>query len=278
MSFDNLATNKIDSINHILATKKQNKNEELKTLELLAEEYGNVYNSHEAAKAYEKAIKICRSIKDEKCLPRLLYMYAFMQTYNGNYKEAIPALTEAYEKGIIQDDKEIIARSLMQLGVVSFFEKNWDLSLNYYIKSLDIAKSIKNIKGISLAYNNMANVYQKKEDYPKAVKFYQKALKIQEISKDSSSICNCMMNLGSCYGKLKDSRNALKYLRQSLSIAKSIGDLEIKALCYMNLGVSYHQKGFFDHSVKMLDFAKEVAKEAGYTQVLSEITRLEQVY
>lgn len=272
-NLDDLKNDRIDSLRHILETSRQSKYDELKSLEILAKEYENVYNAHEAAKIYEKAIKVCRSINDDKLLPNYLYMYAFMQTYNGSYKKAIPALTEAYQKGIKYGNKEIVARSLMQLGVISFFEKNWDLSLHYYKKALEIAEEIKNTKGISLAYNNIANVYQKRDDYNKAIKFYEKALNIQQIAKDSSSMCNCMMNLGSCYGKLDDTANSLKYLGKSLRIAKRIGDLEIKSLCYMNLGITYHRKGFFDHSIKMLKFGEEVARNAGYIQVLREITQ-----
>lgn len=51
----------------------------------------------------------------------------------------------------------------MQIGIVFFFQEKWDDALVFYERALQIAQKKKEERGISIAYNNMANIYQKKE-------------------------------------------------------------------------------------------------------------------
>jgi len=50
-----------------------------------------------------------------------------------------------------------------------FFLKRWDDALVYYQKSLEMATGLQNNLGISIAENNIGNIYQKKEDYQRAI-------------------------------------------------------------------------------------------------------------
>ena len=162
-------------------------------------------NLAKACSEYKAAINYCRQNNEEQHhLTNLLLGYCIILSYTGDYSKAIATLNEAAERNHRQPtpDKEIEAKIYMQFGVINFFQKRFDDALFYYRKSEAIAVSTKNKMGISIAKNNIANVYQKKGEYRQAIDSYRKCIKLQEELQDTATLANTYFNLGSCYEEL----------------------------------------------------------------------------
>ena len=224
-----------------------------------------------ATKAYEEAIDLCRSINDTARLPILLYSYGRCLCYNGSYNMAIEASIEAYE--LSENKPEFQARSLMMLGIINFFMEKWDEALAYYQRAEKIASSIDNLQGVSIAENNIANIYQKKHDYKNAIKSYNKSLEIQETLKDTATICNTYFNLATCNYEIGNIDKSETMFVIALHCATSIHEVEIMSLSKLHLGDIKIKKGLVNEGFAIIDEAETLAKQNGYETVLSEIFR-----
>lgn len=233
----------------------------------------NSNNAAKASKAYAQAVELCRSVNDTSQLKTLLVEYGRMLCYNGNYKQAIEVLIEAYECCGSQSSVDK-ARALMTLGIVNYFMGKADDALTYYQRAGQMAIELNNLQGASIAYNNSANIYQKRGDYTNAIESYNKSLEIQKTVKDSATLCNTYFNVATCYYDMGNTDQAEELFLQSYNIANAINDIEAKALCLVHRGDINVKKGFVDKGFSMMEQAEQVAQSGGYGQVLNEVFRL----
>src|SRR5690554_5250712 len=176
VSVSSSAETRIDSLHSVLQDSKLSDAEKLTYYELLGAEFENSYQANEAAEAYQQAVTLCRKVESkEDNLSSLLYRYAVMATYAGDYDNAISALDEILKQTEQYPNETLRARTLMQTGMVYFFQQKWEQALYFYQQALNAAEKLKNREGISIAYNNIANIYQKQQQPQQAFDFYNKA-------------------------------------------------------------------------------------------------------
>lgn len=206
----------------------------------------------------------------------LLYKYGSVLIYNGRYSEAVEVLSELLKNN---PDEILKARTYMQFGILHFFQKNWDDALYYYKKTKKIVTKINNVQGLSIAENNIANIYQKKGEYEKAIKGYQKCIALQEQLQDTATICNSYFNIGSCYEELDKNALASSFFIQSYDMAKSINDVEIMALSQIRQAKLSLIENNYNKAEKLLANAEALSVSSGYRQVLVELYSVKkQVY
>ncbi len=231
-------------------------------------------NAVKASEYYAKAIEFCRKSDSLKTkLPILLFSYGSMLSYSGEYTKAIASLNEiiALNKTSKKPDKLLEARVFIQLGVINFFQKNWDESLYYYKKAEKGALELGSKQGLSIAKNNIANIYQKKKAYPKAIGGYKESLVLQKELKDTATICNTYFNIGTCYEELKQPTKASLYFNKSYEFANAINDVEILTLSLIHQGSIATEQKQYEQAEFLLDLAENKIKLHGYRQVLSEL-------
>lgn len=234
-------------------------------------------NATKACIAYEKALHYCRNTPSiSKKLPTLLYQYGSVLMYAGEYTKALDALEESVQINIKKEkiDTLLEARTYMQLGVLNFFQEHWDESLYYYKKAKDKALEMNNKQGLSIAINNIANVYQKKGNYTQAISGYTESLALQQKIKDTATICNTYFNLGTCYKELQQEKKALHYFNKSHTLATAINDIEIQTLSLTHQAEIATDKGNYKKAKILLNEAERIAKKLGYRQVLVEILEI----
>ncbi len=218
-----------------------------------------------AIRAYEELFEIYDregGSKEEKV--SLLYEYANLLSYYGDYPTAIEVLQEVMK--LVENDSEqklMLARCLMQMGLISFFSEQLDSALDYYQRAEMLAIEEKSDQGVSIAKNNIGNVYQTKKKYADAISQYLESLEIQQRLKDSSTICNTLYNVGTCYMELEENSLAEQYLEESYSVAVKIDDREIESLALVHLGILKGNRSYLEQSI-------EIVEKCGYRQVLHE--------
>lgn len=246
--------------------------EELSCYEQLGMEFEENYQATEAAQAYQQAVILSRkSGNTGNKLPSLLYRYAVMASYAGDFTNTISALEEILKLTEHVPNDVLRARTLMQTGVVYFFQNEWDKAHYFYQLALNAAQKLKNKEGISIAYNNIANIYQKQQLPQQAAEYYGKALKIQRELADSASICNCLMNIATNNLEQNQLHAVSAPLNEAMDIAIKIGDNEIIALSYMHLGVLNSITGEKEKANDMFKKAEKLSLETGYDRVRQEV-------
>ncbi len=153
------------------------------------------------------------------------------------------------------------------LGKVLCEKGNYDLSLCYFGKALEILEKFKlKDSRIAYIYNNIGEVYQNKGDIKRALESYKKALKIfkQTFGDDCENIAWCYNNLGIIYEKQKDYSQALDYLIKALNI--KIKHLPPEHPClgntYNNLGNVYYYLHQYDQALKNYQLSYEIFRKS----------------
>ncbi len=201
---------------------------------------------------------------DKEQMPRYMFEYGMYLSYSGEYDKAIGVILKVIEltEGV-ENQKETRARCSMQLGLIYFFEEQWDTALEHYLRAEKLATEIDNKLGMSIAKNNIGNIYQKKREYDKAIENYNATLELQKTVKDSATICNTLYNLGSCYDQLNNTELTKRYYTESYEIASKINDSEIKSLSLVKLGI-------MDNNAEWIEQGIDAVKRSGHRQVLAE--------
>nr|MCU0335155.1 tetratricopeptide repeat protein [Chitinophagaceae bacterium] len=144
------------------------------------------------------------------------------------YLEAAPL----FEKG-----KDLKGLSGVYIWIGNVFNeglKQFDKAADYFGKSLDIAKQLKDSALMSYNYNNLGQSYYYDSNYVKALEYYQLSKQIKQQLGDERGLGNAYSNLCNVHYELKDYRRALAYNDSSLAIRQKQNDKKGMATCYMN--------------------------------------------
>ncbi|CAF3984169.1 unnamed protein product [Rotaria sordida] len=136
------------------------------------------------------------------------------------------------------------------LGRIAQDKGLYDVSLNFYLKSLEIVP----FKNRAHCLNNIGCAYDYLEQYDNALQYYSEALSLM---KDDINQAMCLSNMGITYAKNDNYQQALGCFEQSLSIrdktlSKNHPDIGIS---HTNLGVAYSSIGEFDIALNHFNLA-----------------------
>ena len=94
--------------------------------------------------------------------------------------------------------------SVLNLADLAAKEKKFEQAVQLAESAIELAKKI-SPANVASAFNNLASIYDKKKDYPKAIEFYTKAMEIF-----TGSQAYMIRNRASMYLKMEDAENAEK--------------------------------------------------------------------
>ncbi len=144
-------------------------------------------------------------------------------------------------------------------------QKDYNYSLYYFdlILSICLRTIGPNHNNTASAYWNVAGVYDRMEEYDKAIENYKLALEIQKVNEDSEDTAATYNALGQVYYHKKDYENALECHEASLKIKRSIykeDDINIANSCN-NLGFVYIGMRKLDMAITYMSEALAIYKK-----------------
>ncbi|HTD41599.1 MAG TPA: tetratricopeptide repeat protein [Mucilaginibacter sp.] len=154
-----------------------------------------------------------------------------------------------------------------------YLEIDYDESLVYLQKGLNIAQKLGNDKLIAKAYLNMGNVYQRKKNFSRSLDYYNKSrVLLEKLNDDPANTINILQNIGVIYYKLKQYDKAEQLLLEANKEAKnkdlntSIGkiDLTLSSLYLENKKYTEAAK-FLEEGVGYAEATKDEDLEADFT-------------
>lgn len=179
-----------------------------------------------------------------------------------SYKNAVDTLfftdkTKALElsdKGlkiaITEQDTFHTTYFLDQSGELNRFAGNYDLAISQLDRCLALKTGWKDLKDLSLTYNNLGKTYAQKGNYEAAIYNFIEALNLMQIDSNLIGQAFYLNNIGAVYDLQHNYFKALEYYQQSLKIKEELQDsLGIAASC-TNIGITYHNLEKFDLAVK----------------------------
>ncbi|MCH8907173.1 MAG: tetratricopeptide repeat protein [Candidatus Heimdallarchaeota archaeon] len=148
---------------------------------------------------------------------------------------------------------------------------DFDTSLKYYEKSLEIANEIGNQHFIAGMVNNVGSIYRSKGELDAALEFFQKGLLISEENGFQQVTATSYSNIGNIYDQRGELDNALKYHEKSLQIKEEIGNDQPIANSFESIGNIYFQRGELDKALEFYQKCLRLSEVMGNPLGLSSI-------
>ncbi|MBN2669160.1 MAG: SpoIIE family protein phosphatase [Bacteroidales bacterium] len=102
--------------------------------------------------------------------------------------------------------------------------KAYDAALDYMKDLEKQAKKENHIPTLADVYGNMAKIYYQKGNYNKSIGYFEKELELRKESIETEALSEAYFNLGSTCLRLEKDKKAQGYFENSLNLAKSIKD------------------------------------------------------
>ncbi|WP_372642642.1 tetratricopeptide repeat protein [Ancylomarina sp.] len=151
-------------------------------------------------------------------------------------------------------------------GQLFLLSGDYDMALTQLFLSLTIYEDVNDFLSLYKVYNCIGGIYDRIQDYDKALEFYFKALDSfhkQTASKkpQSENIHGIYNNIGNIYNYKNEKDTALEYYQKALKLAKSLDSYKIMGAIYNNLGRLYADIGDYDKALPSLERSLEYRKK-----------------
>ncbi len=192
-------------------------------------------NMIEIRGAYATAETLLQRLLDQLALDdfrriALLSRLAKSVTRQGNYDLGKTYATQTQQSATTHDDLHGQATSLNNLGLIAFYQSDYEQAKDLYQQSLAIWQELDDQLGISKSFNNLAIVASSQSNYEQAEELFQQSLTIKKHLGDQFGISNTLGNLGLIAYSQSNYELAWDLNQQSLAMKQKLGDL---------LGISY---------------------------------------
>ncbi len=215
-------------------------------------------------KKYHEAIRLCEFAlsTQENLTDRqkgvFHYNLALSYCYLNDYYTAMDHII--YAKYYIPcDNYEYMKKILLLEGTCNVEVKNYDIALRIYDKLLKIIDE-NNPEMLSLIYNNILQIYIRKNNKPKVIEYHKKILDLlKHIDENSYYLPEILINTANTYDYLEDYESYEKYLKKSLSLSKETNNKNLISKALALLANYYIKRKQFD-KIKILleDYEKEI--------------------
>jgi signal transduction histidine kinase len=128
---------------------------------------------------------------------------------------------------------------LNNAGIAYMYRGNYDSSLSYHLKSLEIREAEGDQKAIGTSRNNIGIVYFKLRNYEKALDYYLQSLAVKRELNDKVNLERILINLGLTYNSLGRPTDAIASFNEALDVCgTNCSDAVLKEGNY-GLGAAY---------------------------------------
>jgi tetratricopeptide (TPR) repeat protein len=163
-----------------------------------------------------------------------------------------------------------IAEAYRTIGIGQYYLNMSEESINSYLSALTYFLKIGDKRGEARVDNNIGNLY-KDNDYDRSLNYFNKALEIGNKLSDKSIIASAYLNLGNFYSRKQGFNEALKYYNQSKALFGELKDSVNIIQSSRNIGVVYFKLNQLDLAEKLLTDANKRSKERDLNESVASI-------
>lgn len=263
---------KIDSLKTVLGTAK-----DTTRFNILSELFKQTNQSDfdEALSYARQAYNQAEAIGDSAKIVEGGRMIAYSLDDLGRNDEVIEILNKVIGIAIRNQDrypqlKPKLKFLLNNAGIAYMHRGNYDSSLSYHFKSLEIRETEGDKKSIGTARNNIGLVYFKLSNYEKAIEYYLQSLAIKKELNDQVDLDRILINVGLCYNSLGQSDEAINSFNEALTICKNNCSELILKEANFGLGRAYYSKKNFDRAKEKFIISLDLSKNQNDTRYTIE--------
>ncbi len=256
-------TSRIDSLKNALQTVKDTSR--FNVLQELFKSY-NQTDFNTALKYAQDAYQLAETLGDSSKIVEGGRMMAYSLMDLGRNDESIVILNKVLtiagrNQFRYPDIKPKIKFLLNNAAIAYMYRGNYDSSLSYHFRSLEIREAEGDKRSIGTALNNIGLVYFKLKNYEQALQYYLRSLDLKNELKDVSDLDKILLNVGLCYDGLKRSEEAILSFNDALASCGKDCSETVRKEAYCGLGVAYFSLEDFDKSQVNLKASLDISKK-----------------
>lgn len=235
-------------------------------------------HEQEAMKYYLEALKMARSINNEKNIAISLNGIGNVFVNIEQYDKAMIYFREALALERKNGNQRGINYDLSNIGEAFMLTEQYDSALYYYSEALVIGLKRNYKADYSVDYYNLAMLYQKQGDYITSNEYFQKAFPKLIAYKVQRYLSNAYINYGINYDHLKQPELALNNIQKGLEIAQSIGTPEISIKAFQALSDHYTLSGDYRLALESYQTVITLRDSIRGEETKRNIASLESIY
>jgi CHAT domain-containing protein/tetratricopeptide (TPR) repeat protein len=213
----------------------------------------------EALFYYEKALSLCNSANDEKCIAQNLFHVGTAYEKLGDLEKAFSNYEQSLTLARKLKDKRLAANNLLFVGLHYYantgrYEKALEKAFFCLNEAMETYIALEDKKYAAITMFHLGNAMSGLGKYEDAAFLHKTALKIAVDLRDSYGTASNLTYLGRAYMRLGQYENALTMLEQGLKISGENNLPQHKAMALITMGDYYTQVLEYD---KALSYHKE---------------------
>lgn len=196
-----------------------------------------------AQNAQELIDNLKKELKNNPDAKRTAVIYSDLTWYYSKVStdSALNYGGKAIQESIKLADSTLQAQVYSDIGAVYFIKGDFQNSKTNYLKAYKIRKLRNDTRGLAKINNNLANIYEKTEQYKPAMASFLEALNYFESTKDEKNSSITKGNIGLILLKLKNYPKALQYISAVVKYQEKNNFTEELCVSCLNLGNVYLQ-------------------------------------
>lgn len=219
-----------------------------------------------AIDAYEKAIRVYRSLGNKPDLAATLGYLGVVRKNKGENKAALSLLSESLSMFQALGDRAGEGRALANLGNAYSEMSEHAKALDYHQKALSLQSSLGDKAGVAIDLQNITADYQGLGDYPKALEYAARAVSAQREAGDKVGEAGTYTNYGTIYLQLGDAPKSIEYYQRAIPMFRELGEKRELAIALTNLSLVYRDLQDLPQALELgaqsLGYAREVGDKA----------------
>jgi len=238
--------------------------------------YSKIEVSDSAFYSFKKASQNFSNVGHKYYEAKMDYNMAFILRRSKNYIESEAYAFNSISKLNSQENKVLLYRDYNHLGLLYYDMKQYDYSINYHQKALNIVSVLP--KGniyLERSLNNLSLIYQKQEKYDLAIETLNEALENSSLrEKHSNLYAKLIDNKAFCMFLNEEDDNLLQRFNEALAIRQNLENEAGIVISHSHLAQYFLKK---KDSMKALAYAKsayEISSRLGMNRDILESLEL----
>ena len=196
----------------------------------------------EAIHLYSKALRLYEELQDEDGQASVMANLSIVYKALGDHAKALDYAFRALSREAHLDSGKIAIIN-ENIGTLYLERKEYEKTLQYYSRAMEVYKSMGNEAGVARNLGNTGIVYDANGEYKKALNAHLTALSINRDLSNPGGIQINLANIGYVYNHLKEYKKALKYQEEALEMSRKAEDKASIAINLGNIGETWYAIG-----------------------------------
>ena len=180
-----------------------------------------------------------------------------------DYYQAKKYLSDALNY-FTEQTPEILGDCYYLLGKTNYYLAEYEQANKNYRSAIELFEKANDRQRIANTYQNIGLLYHELDDMGKASEYYEKSLAINKELKNDTDIAGLYQNMGIIEYRNKDFQRALNFYEKSIQIYQQLADTQNIATTFSNIGLIQLQQHYYKEAYQSFKNSYDLFEHANY--------------